>query len=119
MYRVARILVIVGLVAMVLGALDPLEGSILILPGIGLVVLGARRGDRRHRTLLLWSLVLVAAGVGALAGLSAIGGFGGASGRSNWWALAMLPYAVGWVTGLIGAIQSLRDTHSLRPGRTA
>lgn len=74
MYRVARILVIVGLVAMVLGALDPLEGSILILPGIGLVVLGARRGDRRHRTLLLWSLVLVAAGVGALAGLSAIGG---------------------------------------------
>ena len=105
----SRILIIAGLAAMVLGALDPLEGSPVILLGIGLVALGARRSDSRNRTLLLWSLVLAAVGVGALFGLSALGGIGGNSGRSNWWALAILPYPVGWVTGLIGGIRSLRE----------
>ena len=105
----SRILVIVGLVAMVLGAFDPLEGALLILPGIGLVALGARLGNGRHRILLYWSFVLVAVGVGTLWGLSAIGGFGGRSGRSNWWALALLPYPAGWVMGLVGAIRTLRE----------
>jgi hypothetical protein len=106
----SRILVLVGLIAMVIGALDPLEGSLVILPGIGLVALGAVRGDNRHRTLLLWSLGLVAVGVAAMVGLSAVGGVGGNSGHSNWWAVAILPYPVGWIMGLIGAIRSLRDT---------
>jgi hypothetical protein len=111
----SRILVIVGLVAMVLGAFDPLEGALLILPGIGLAALGARLGNGRHRILLYWSFVLVAVGVGTLWGLSAIGGFGGRSGRSNWWALALLPYPAGWVMGLVGAIRTLREAY----GRSA
>jgi hypothetical protein len=105
-----RILVLVGLVAMVIGALDPLEGSFVILPGVGLVAFGARRGNSSQRTLLLSSVVLVAVGVGALFGLSALGGFGGNSGRSNWWALAVLPYPVGWAMGIVGAIRSLRES---------
>jgi hypothetical protein len=36
----SRILVVVGCIAMLLGAIDPLEGSLLILPGSGMVVLG-------------------------------------------------------------------------------
>lgn len=107
--RWSRILVIVGLVAMVIGALDPLEGSLVILPGTGLVALGARLGNSRHRILLYWSFVLVAVGVGALWGLSALGGFGGISGRTNWWALVLLPYPVGWIMGLAGAIRRLRE----------
>lgn len=107
--RWSRILVIVGLVAMVLGVLDPLEGSLVILPGTGLVALGALLGKSRHRTLLYWSFLLVAAGVGALWGLSALGGFGGDSGRSMWWGLALLPYPVGWIMGLVGAIRRLRE----------
>jgi hypothetical protein len=105
----SRILVIVGLVAMVIGALDPLEGSLVILAGIGLVALGALLGKSRHRILLYWSFVLVAVGVGALWGLSAFGGFGGNTGRSNWWGLVLLPYPVGWITGLVGAIRRLRE----------
>jgi len=105
--RWSRILVIVGLVAMVIGALDPLEGSLVILPGTGLVTLGALLGNSRHRILLYWSFVLVAVGVGALWGLSALGGFGGNSGRSNWWGLVLLPYPVGWIMGLVGAIRRL------------
>lgn len=107
--RSSRVLIIVGLAAMVIGAVDPLEGSLLILPGTGLAWFGALRARSRHRRLLLWSFVLVAAGVAALFGLSAIGGFGGNSGRSNWWAVALLPYPVGWMMGLIGAFRSVRE----------
>jgi hypothetical protein len=105
----SRILVIAGLVAMVIGALDPLEGALLILPGTGLVALGALLGNSRHRIFLYWSFVLVAVGAGALWGLSALGGLGGDSGRSNWWGLVLLPYPVGWVMGLVGAIRRLRE----------
>jgi hypothetical protein len=110
----SRILVIMGLIAMVIGAIDPLEGSLVILPGTGLVALGALLGSSRHRILLYWSFFLVAVGVGALWGLSALGGFGGNSGRSNWWGLVLLPYPVGWVMGLVGAIRRLREG----PGRS-
>jgi hypothetical protein len=110
--RWSRILVIVGLIAMVIGALDPLEGSLVILPGIGFVALGARLAKSRQRVLLSWSLALVAAGVGVLWGLSAVGGFGGNTGRSYWWALTLLPYPVGWVMGLVGAVRSLREDSS-------
>src|SRR5688500_12581895 len=37
----SRLLVIVGLVLMVLGVLDPLEGSVVILAGSALVAIGA------------------------------------------------------------------------------
>jgi len=50
--RWSRILVIVGLVAMLIGAIDPLEGSLVILPGTGMVALGALLGNSRHRKLL-------------------------------------------------------------------
>jgi len=89
--RRSRFLGIVGLVAMLIGAVDPLEGSLVILPGIGLVALGAWLGNSRYRKLLSWSFVLVAVGVGEMWGLSAIGGLGGSTGRSEWWALVVLP----------------------------
>ena len=107
--RWSRILVIAGFAAMLIGALDPLEGSLVILPGTGMVALGALLGKSRHRTLLSWSFVLVAIGVGALWGLSAIGGLGGRTGRSYWWGLMLLPYLIGWSMGLVGAIRRLRE----------
>jgi len=107
--RWSRLPVIVGLVAMVIGALDPLEGSLAIVPGIGLVALGARLGRSRHRVLLYGAFALAAVGVGALWGLSAVGGVGPTSGRSYWWALVLLPYPIGWIMGLVGAIRTLRE----------
>lgn len=50
-------------------------------------------------------LLLVAAGVGALVGLSALGGFGGRSGLSCWWGLVILPCSIGWTMGIVGAIR--------------
>jgi hypothetical protein len=105
----SRILIIVGGIAMMLGTLDPLEGSLLILPGSGVVALGLFVGKAEPRLLRywVWVFILIAAGVGALFGLSAVGGFGGTSGLSMWWGVLLLPYAVGWIMGLAGAISAL------------
>lgn len=109
-WRWSRILVVVGLVAILVGAIDPLEGSLLILPGTALLACGAWLGHSRHRRLLYWSFAAVAVGVGELWGLSAVGGLGGSTGRSMWWAILLLPYPVGWVMALVGAIRQLRET---------
>jgi hypothetical protein len=107
--RWARGLVIVGLVAAVIGAIDPLEGSLVILPGAALIGFAAWLGNSRHRKLLYWSVALVAIGVGAMFGLSAVGGVGGRSGHSMWWIVILLPYPVGWVMTIVGAIRQLRE----------
>ena len=112
----SRLLVIIGLAGMLLGAIDPLEGSLIILPGTSLVVLGALLGKSRRRVLLYCSLALVAIGVGTMFVLSAFGGTGSSTGLSNWWALVLLPYPVGWVMGLTGGILALVESFK-RPAR--
>jgi purine-cytosine permease-like protein len=105
----SRILVIVGSVAMLIGAIDPLEGSLIILAGSGLVTLGTFLGksQTRIRRYWLWVFILIAVGIGIMWGLSAIGGLGGSTGRSLWWALIILPYPVGWLMGIISLIARL------------
>jgi 4-hydroxybenzoate polyprenyltransferase len=110
-----RILVLAGLVVMLLGALDPLEGSLLVLVGAGAATLGAFFSKSRQLRFLAVALVLVAIGVAALWGLSALGGIGGPTGRSNWWGLTISPYPVGWVLGILGAIRTLRETRARTP----
>lgn len=105
-----RRLVIAGLTAMLVGALDPLEGSVVIAVGTLLVVLGTPRGRGGlggGRVRLACGLVSV--GVAALWIMSAFGGVGGATGRSMWWLLLVAPYPVGWLLGIIGAAQRLRE----------
>ena len=105
----SRILAAVGGIAMLLGTLDPLEGSLLILPGSGLVALGMYLGGKDWRTVRYWTwaFILIAIGVGALFGLSAVGGIGGKNGHSMWWGLLLLPYPAGWLMALAGAISAL------------
>ena len=105
----SRALVIMGLVLMLGGALDPLEGSVVILLGSALVAAGAFTSRTHRYGVQLAALLLIATGVAALFGLSALGGVGGSTGRSFWWLLLCLPYPVGWVTGLIGAAAKLRE----------
>lgn len=105
----SRVLIVVGVAGMLVGAIDPLEGSLIILPGTGLVALGALLGNSRYRILFYWSLILVAVGVGELWVLSAFGGIGGSCEHSIWWALVILPYPVGWILGLAGVILELAE----------
>ena len=107
--RWSRILGIAGLVAMLIGLFDPLEGSLIILPGIALVWVGALLVNTRYKKLIMWSLVLVAIGVGTLWWMSALGGFGRGTGRSMWWALVLVPYPVGFIMGVVGGILRLRE----------
>ena len=106
--RWSRVLVWSGLAGLLLGAIDPLEGSLLILPASAVLAFGAYVGRLRTRRLLIAGFGLVALGVALLWWLSALGGIGGTSGRSMWWGLLLIPYPVGWLLGVIGAVQSLR-----------
>jgi len=102
--RWSNLLSTCGGIVVLLGSFDPLEGSALILPGTGLLALGSYLGheDRRTITYRTWSFVLVGLGVGALMGLSALGGVGGSSGHSAWWALLAAPYVIGWSIDIWG-----------------
>jgi hypothetical protein len=103
----SNILVILGLIMMFVGTVDPLEGCVIILPGSVLVTIGAILCKSRYRKLLFWSSILIAFGVGAMIILSMLGGLGGKSGHSLWWGLLILPYPIGWVMGIIGIILRL------------
>lgn len=105
----SRILVVVGLVLMVAGALDPLGGSVVILGGSALAAAGGFFARTRRYWLQLTAFVLVALGVAALFGLSALGGVGGNTGRSMWWLALCVSYPIGWLMGLFGAAATLRD----------
>ena len=100
----SRAMVVVGSIAMLVGAIDPMEGSLVILPGSGLVTLGTYLGqcERRLIAYRVWVFILIAFGVGAMWGLTMVGGFGGSSGRSNWWGVLILPYLIGWSVGIWG-----------------
>ena len=99
-----RILVTAGFIAMLVGAIDPMEGSLLIFPGSGLVALGTYLGDseRRLRVFRLLVFVLITVGVAALFAGTLAGGFGGPSGLSIWWGLIALVYPIGWSIGVWG-----------------
>lgn len=105
----SQILVGAGGVAMVVGALDPLEGSLVILAGSGLVTLGTWLGGSDRRLLVdwLWLFGLILFGVIALFALSAVGGIGGKSGHSLWWGLLVLLYPAAWLLGLANLVRRL------------
>ena len=104
-----RIMLIVGALCLVVGALDPLEGSVVILIGAAIVSVGAGIARSPHAKLLIWAFVLIAIGVGALFGMSSMGGIGGTTGRPMWWLVVALPYPVGWVMALVGTYRWYRQ----------
>lgn len=106
----SRVLFPLGLAGIVVGSLDPLEGSLLILPGTGLLALDAHLIHARHVRLLTWAFALVTVGVAAVWVLSSFGGIrlgGGTQGLAPWWGLLILPYPVGWAAAIVGAWRSM------------
>lgn len=91
---------------MLVGALDPLEGSPVILAGSGVVTLGTFLSGSGRGLLIywIWIFILIAAGVGAMFVLSTLGGIGGRSGHSMWWGLLIVPYPVGWIMGVVSLL---------------
>ena len=97
-------MIVIGSIGLLAGALDPLEGSVAILIGSGLVALGTflAHGERRIIRYRALVFLLIAIGVAALWGLSAAGGIGGKSGHSMWWGLLLLPYLIGYPMAIVG-----------------
>jgi len=107
----ARFSFTLGVVGMIVGAVDPLEGSVVIVAGSGLVTLGSWLG-RQPRGLCLyrtWLFGLMAFGVITMFIMSAFGGLGGRTGHSMWWALLLLPYPLGWILAMANLVSRLID----------
>lgn len=111
-----RPLLIIGTLGLVVGTIDPLEGSVLIVAGVALITLAAFLGGSRHRRLLASSLVIIGAGVAGMWIISGYGGVGGDTGRSMWWLVPILvPYVLGWLLAVVGTVRLFRETFRRRP----
>ena len=93
-HRLVAFTATAGYLLALLGAVDPLEGSLAVALGCALVALHAWLNGA-PRVLLAYRVAVAAMaafGVAALWGISALGGFGGEEGVAGAWALLILPY---------------------------
>jgi len=96
-----RLIYIIGIIALILGAIDPLEGSVVILSGSILLFLSTYLSHDRHRKIFLTALLMIITGVFFMFYFSSLGGFGGDSKLSWWWGTLILPYPLGWLLSII------------------
>jgi len=99
-----RVIYIIGVIALIIGVLDPLEGSVVITSGSALIALSTFITRDRHWKIFLLSFIMILTGVLFLFYLSSLGGFGGTSKLSWWWGLLILPYVLGWLASIITLI---------------
>jgi len=92
---------IIGVIALIIGAIDPMEGSIVIIAGSAVVALSAFVKSDRHWKIFLSAFIMIAFGVFFLFYFSSLGGFGGKSTLSWWWGTLILPYPIGWLVSII------------------
>lgn len=102
--RGAKVLLAAGFLALIAGAVDPMEGAAVVLVGSGLAATGATLGGIGRRAVVFrWTaFVLILVGAAALWGLSAAGGIGGGSGRSLMWGVLVVPFLAGWSMSVWG-----------------
>lgn len=98
--KITRILYIIGVIALVIGAIDPLEGSVIIAGGSAILAVTTAIQKDPHRKIFLWCFIAIAIGVAYLFYISSKGGFGG-EGRSWWYGVPVLPYPMGWLITVI------------------
>jgi hypothetical protein len=96
-----RIIYTIGVVALIIGILDPLEGSVVLAAGSALIALSTYLSHDKHWKIFLASLIMIVIGVFFLFYFSSLGGFGGSSTLSWWWCTLLLPYPLGWLMAII------------------
>lgn len=92
-----KIIRIIGIILFIAGSLDPLEGSVLILPGSILIAISAYLSQIKYSKLFITSSSLIFLGVVFMFYFSSLGGFGGKSALSWWWGVLIIPYPIGWL----------------------
>jgi len=96
-----NVIYIIGVIALIIGVLDPLEGSVVITSGSALIALSAYLTHDRHWKIFLVSFIMILIGVFFLFYLSSLGGFGSNAKLSWWWGILILPYPIGWLTSIV------------------
>ena len=96
-----RILYIIGAIILIIGAIDPLEGSVAIGAGSALLALSTFLRHDRHRKWFMGLFLAITLGIVFLFYFSSLGGFGGSSTLSWWWGLLILPYPIGWLLTIV------------------
>jgi hypothetical protein len=94
------------IVLLVIGTLDPMEGSILIAIASVLAAIRAGLDSDQQYSFFLYTASVCVTGVFFLFFFSSFGGFGGEAGISWWWGLLVLPYPVAWLSLIILLIRS-------------
>lgn len=99
-----KVIYIAGVTLLILGMLDPMEGSVVVATGACLISVATFLLHDRHWKIFLISAIMILFGVFFLFYLSSLGGFGGASTLSWWWGTLILPYPVGWLMAIVTLI---------------
>lgn len=94
-----RIIYIIGVVALIIGALDPMEGSVLIALGALLTTITTFIAKDRHYRFFLVAGIMILFSVAMLWYVSALGGFDPK--KQWWWLIILIPYPVGWLMEII------------------
>jgi hypothetical protein len=100
-----RVIYIIGVIALIVGAVDPIEGSVVIIVGSALLALSAYVTSDRHSKIFTASLIMIVVGVAFMFYFSSLGGFGGTSKLSWWLGLLILPFPIGWLMIIIVLIK--------------
>lgn len=91
----------IGVFALILGAIDPLEGSVIIAAGSILVAWTTYKTRDRQWKIFLFTTIMMVVGIIFMFYFSSLGGFGGKSTLSWWWSGLILPYPIGWLTAIV------------------
>lgn len=109
-----RIVYVAGVLALIIGAIDPLEGSVVIIAGSALIALATQLTHDRHRKIFLTAFILIAVGVAFMFYFSSLGGFPPLS----WWlSPLMLPYPIGWLMAIVTLIMRATKKTSVTPAK--
>ena len=101
-----KITFVTGVILFILGTVDPLEGSILIIIGSAMIATIAWLDKRKFWKWHLIAAVAIGIGVAFMFYFSNLGGWGGESTLSWWWATLLIPYPVGWLINVVCLIAS-------------
>lgn len=96
-----QIIFIIGVIGIIAGALDPMEGSVVIAFGSVLVAIASYLKKDRHKNHFILYAALILVGVFFLFFWSNLGGFGGTSEYSMWWGLTIITYPIGWIATIV------------------
>jgi hypothetical protein len=94
-----RIIFIAGVIALIIGAIDPLEGSLIIALGSLLLAISTHISSDRHREQFRLFAWMICIGVGAIWYVSSLGGYDPKN--EWWWWVAIAPYPLGWIATIV------------------